>query len=649
MKTPVLLLVYNRPAQAERVLKRLKECGIDEVYVSADGPKNAVDRKLTFDVKNVLQRYDSIIVSKRFFEKNLGCRNAVVAGIDWFFNHVEHGIILEDDCLPSKHFFPFVLDMLSRYREEQRIMMIGGNNPLGNWQSEGGHFFSRIGTIWGWATWKNRWQKFNSALPELNAFIDNSGFERHFGPTNLAEYRQTVTLKAVAGKIDTWDYQWNTHILMNNGLAAIPETNLVENIGFDESATNDSTIPNWIENSSSQQPISVSRREIEIDREYEMEWHLARRSNSTANASSFSFEKKGNTVKNKLKIVLVNSTDIGGGAEKIAFTLHQKLIELGHASTLLVEVKKSELQSVQQIGNWQAQLEELNPDVIHVHNLHGTSIKLSELVNASKQYNTLFTLHDSWITTGSTAHPFEPKADTLSLLELKNWKAVLEDRKKLIGASNIRFTAPSQWMRELFFNTYGIRPFFIPNAIEKVESANIEIRSERFLVFVANNPQTNPYKDFATLKKAWKKANQKLDKDGVDLLVIGGDSNVENHADHNIYFIERSNSDVVMKYMEKAELLVHASKQDNAPLTILEAHSCQTKVVTSLVGGIPEMLDNEERKWLYEPENADDLCEKLIEALKQENRSLMTSAKVLPTVESMINSYLGHYHDLTSA
>lgn len=649
MKTPVLLLVYNRPEHTERVLKRLKECSVDEVYVSADGPKNTADSKLTSEVKNVLQRYDSIIVKTRFSELNIGCKNAVVSGIDWFFNHIEEGIILEDDCLPSEHFFPFALDMLNRYREEQKVMMVGGNNPLGNWQSEGGHFFSRIGTIWGWTTWKNRWQSFNVELPQLNAFIDNSGFEKSFGPTDLAHYRKEVTLKAAAGKIDTWDYQWNAHILMNNGLAVIPENNLVGNIGFDALATNDRDLPNWIDNSVSAESVSVSVRKIEIDREYEMEWHLARRSNSAANASSFSFEKKGGTEERKLKIVLVNSTDVGGGAEKIAFTLHQKLIELGHESTLLVGVKKSDLESVQQIGNWKAELQELKPDVIHVHNLHGMSIGLSDLAEASQQYRTLFTLHDSWLATGSTAHPFEPKATNLSLLELKNWKAVFEDRKNLIAASNIRFTAPSQWMRQLFYNAHGTRPFFIQNAIEKGKSANVEIPSKRFIVFVANNPESNPYKDFATLKKAWKMANRQLAENGVDLIVIGGDSKVKRHGVHTIYFIEKCDSDVIMKFMEKAELLVHASKQDNAPLTILEAHSCHTKVFASLVGGIPELLDNEERKWLYEPENADDLCEKLIHSLTRGKRDKLISDKVVATSESMLETYLGHYHDLTSA
>ncbi|MCB9192556.1 MAG: hypothetical protein H6602_12915 [Flavobacteriales bacterium] len=85
-----------------------------------------------------------------------------------------------------------------------------------------------------------------------------------------------------------------------------------------------------------------------------MEWELARRSDSPAKASSKSFREKGENEKRKLRILLLNSTDIGGGAEKIVFTLHQKLLEFGHDSQLFVQVKKADLGSVfkkSQIGN----------------------------------------------------------------------------------------------------------------------------------------------------------------------------------------------------------------------------------------------------------------------------------------------------------
>jgi hypothetical protein len=223
METPVLLLVYNRPKQTLRLLQQLKDCGATTVFVSGDGPKNSLDKRKSDEVKSCVNRFSSMIPASRFSETNRGCKSAVIDGINWFFEHVEEGIILEDDCLPSEHFFPFINELLNRYREAKKVQMISGNNPLGTWDSEGNHFFSRIGHIWGWATWKNRWNQFNSNLPELQKFILNNGFERAFGPTRLAKNRKQLTLQSVQGKIDTWDYQWMAHILMENGLAVVPQ------------------------------------------------------------------------------------------------------------------------------------------------------------------------------------------------------------------------------------------------------------------------------------------------------------------------------------------------------------------------------------------------------------------------------------------
>ena len=63
-----------------------------------------------------------------FREQNLGCKLAVSEAINWFFEHVEAGVILEDDCLPHPMFFPFCAELLERYRDDERVMVISGNN-----------------------------------------------------------------------------------------------------------------------------------------------------------------------------------------------------------------------------------------------------------------------------------------------------------------------------------------------------------------------------------------------------------------------------------------------------------------------------------------------------------------------------------------
>jgi glycosyltransferase involved in cell wall biosynthesis len=215
----------------------------------------------------------------------------------------------------------------------------------------------------------------------------------------------------------------------------------------------------------------------------------------------------------------------------------------------------------------------------------------------------------------------------------------------VIEDSNFRFTAPSQWMRELFFHVHGIRPYFVPNAVFLYNTNEVNAPSKRFMMFVANHPETNPYKDFATLKKAWIKANGKLGNKGLDLVVIGGKARKETYGEFHIHFLAKGDSEMVYSFMKKAEILIQASKQDNAPLTILEAHSLNTKVIASLVGGVPELLSNQERRWLAETGNVDQLANSIVSALNEPEAIVPTH----PKVESMAKTYLGHYYDLSGA
>ena len=675
METPVLLLAYNRPTQTEQVLQRLKECGVTTVFVSADGPKNASDRISTDEVKSLINRYGSIIADSRFSDRNQGCKKAVIEGINWFFDNVDEGIILEDDCLPSEYFFPFMNDMLNRYREAEKIWMISGNNLLGTWESEGGHFFSRIGHIWGWATWKDSWDDFRPELPYIQSFIDDNGFEKAFGPTKLAESRKQLTLQSKRGEIDTWDYQWMAQILTENGLAVIPSQNLVENIGFTDEGTNVTEKPNWITNEITQaakqtdlsypsiansidggSPFAkgVSRNEtgdfarfnnkesFQTDREYEMELELCKRSNTIANRSAFHFSELGKAADRKLKLVLINSTDVGGGAEKLTFELHQELLGRGYDSTLLVQHKKSDLNSTLELtSNPLEQIRQLRPDVLHVHNLHGTCLQLEEVAILSKAIPILFTLHDSWLTTGSKNHPFELESAALSFLEMREWKNELEQRQAAVLSSTIRFTVPSQWLRERFFDAYRIKAYSVPNGIKKTAPSAVDIPSNRYILFVANNAINNPYKDFRTLKKAWAKANKSLEKNGVDLVCASGVPCTETIGDRRFIVLPKLKNEEVLGLMANALFVVQASRQDNAPLAILEAHSVGKSVIGSLVGGIPEMLSEEiELCWLYESENAMDMAKKMVKAITSENGE---KTNLQPTFKSIVQTYVGHY------
>ena len=91
--------------------------------------------------------------------ENLGCKARVSSGLDWVFEQVPEAIILEDDCLPHPTFFRFCEELLAHYRDDQRVGMISGDNfQFGHRINDDSYYFSNINHIWGWATWRSRWQ-----------------------------------------------------------------------------------------------------------------------------------------------------------------------------------------------------------------------------------------------------------------------------------------------------------------------------------------------------------------------------------------------------------------------------------------------------------------------------------------------------------
>jgi hypothetical protein len=212
------------------------------LYVAADGPrtgKPGEDEQCIITRKLVMNGIDwDCKVVTLFRDKNLGCGKAVSEAITWFFENVEEGIILEDDCLPEKSFFTLCENLLDKYRNNEQVMHIGGSNfQNGNNTTAKSYYFSNYIHIWGWATWRRAWKSYQLNIPAaiddkfqylLKLKFSNS-FERAFWQNSFETVGQ--------GKIDTWDTQWIYNIYNNSGIGITPTVNLVSNIGFGDNAT----------------------------------------------------------------------------------------------------------------------------------------------------------------------------------------------------------------------------------------------------------------------------------------------------------------------------------------------------------------------------------------------------------------------------
>ncbi|HEY3387536.1 MAG TPA: hypothetical protein VGK46_13560, partial [Saprospiraceae bacterium] len=159
LHTAVLLVIFNRPQTTRLVFEAIRKAKPPRLYVAADGPRIGVDSDIfnCREAREIIKGVDWDCELKTYFrEEDLGCGLGPSTAFSWFFEHEEEGIILEDDCLPSQNFFWFCEELLERYRHDNRIMHVGGNNFLNGWQKDNdySYYFSRSGHIWGWATWR---------------------------------------------------------------------------------------------------------------------------------------------------------------------------------------------------------------------------------------------------------------------------------------------------------------------------------------------------------------------------------------------------------------------------------------------------------------------------------------------------------------
>jgi hypothetical protein len=241
-ETPVAFFVFNRHHTASRVFEAIAKIRPARLLLIADGPRpdKAGEAEACQQVREVVSRVDwPCDVSTNFAASNLGCQERVISGLDWVFSLVEEAIILEDDCLPDLSFFPFCQELLERYRGDDRVASITGTNLVERYlNTEASYYFSQLGGIWGWATWRSEWQRYDRHLVDWPRLKDEKMLSEIFGHPKAVAY-WTEIFDAMHGNRgpNTWDYQWLYTRLKNNSLNIIPSVNLVSNIGFGLGAT----------------------------------------------------------------------------------------------------------------------------------------------------------------------------------------------------------------------------------------------------------------------------------------------------------------------------------------------------------------------------------------------------------------------------
>lgn len=246
-KTPVLFLIFNRPDTTAQVFAQIKKVQPKFLFLAADGPR--IDKE--GEKEKCIQAREIVMdgidwdceVKTLYRNENLGCGKAVSEAITWFFENVEQGIILEDDCLPDDSFFHFCEEMLEKYANDQRVFAVNGCNFNFKLDGTESYFFSRYMNVWGWATWRqsaekidynmNTWQRQNKLL-----FLWKR-LRLNFWDMDLDWYKywKYIFNDVYQKKLDTWDYQWQYQQLVAQKVTIISSKNLIKNLGWGDEAT----------------------------------------------------------------------------------------------------------------------------------------------------------------------------------------------------------------------------------------------------------------------------------------------------------------------------------------------------------------------------------------------------------------------------
>ncbi|MGI0484474.1 glycosyltransferase family 2 protein [Pantanalinema rosaneae CENA516] len=241
MNISVALIIFKRPDLTKKVFERIRQAKPKTLFVIADAPRpeRPEEVDLCTTTRAIIDSVDwTCEVVKNYAEINLGCRLRLATGISWVFDQVEDAIILEDDCLPHPSFFQFCQELLERYRDDERIMMISGTNYAGEWKSKlQSYHFSYYGGIWGWASWRRAWKYYDDSMHLWTDQHTKDLIRDLLCDKEQFEAREKLFDSVLKREIDTWDYVWSFARLSQSGLSIVPSINLVSNLGFGLDAT----------------------------------------------------------------------------------------------------------------------------------------------------------------------------------------------------------------------------------------------------------------------------------------------------------------------------------------------------------------------------------------------------------------------------
>jgi glycosyltransferase involved in cell wall biosynthesis len=262
------------------------------------------------------------------------------------------------------------------------------------------------------------------------------------------------------------------------------------------------------------------------------------------------------------------------------------------------------------------ELASFQPQIVHAHNLHRDYFDLRFLPELSARVPLVITMHDAWLLSGHCAHSFGCERWLIGCGECPdltippaigrdatafNWQR----KRDLYARSRFYVAAPSRWMIDKLERSMMAPAVLESRVISNGIDLDVFCRGDRarvraklnlpqeadVLLFTALSIRENIWKDYQTLRGTIARLAERPRARPLIFLAVGEEAPSEKIREAEIRFVPfLEDNRRVAEFYQAADLYIHAARADTFPTSILEALACETPVVATAVGGIPEQI-----------------------------------------------------------
>jgi len=233
---PIAIFTYKRKETLNKTIGALLKAPLADkstVYIFSDGPKTAGDSPFVNDVRDYIATIKGFKTITCFFsETNKGLAPSIISGVSNILRTHRWVIVLEDDLVVSPNFLCYMNAALSHYEMNPLVFSVAGFTMPMSGLNDNAVYFTQRASSWGWATWKDRWDKIDWEIKDYSVFKNDRQAQKKFN--KMGSDMTGMLKKQMDKKINSWAIRWCYHQFRSNLYTVVPAKSKVVNIGFSD-------------------------------------------------------------------------------------------------------------------------------------------------------------------------------------------------------------------------------------------------------------------------------------------------------------------------------------------------------------------------------------------------------------------------------